>query len=320
MVFLIHEAIHAEMSSFNLPKTVDAWSRSDPPKIIDSAGIFKYMNGAGELYIGYRFDHLEVFNYTSENQDDILVELYFMETTDDAFGLLSLDWGGEPVSFHTTAERKSPSTPDGSIRALYGAGLLRIWTDNIYARIMASRETPALRRAVLDLGRIVAEDRNRPPEPELIKSLPAYVQPGWKIRHDRLSYFRSYLVLNSIYYISNENILDMDHSTEAVMAPYECDSGSGERGRPRLLLIKYETQEKAREALDHFHRAYLTEYKDRLPGDSASKTQDIFKVEDGWVGYRLTGSFAVSVFESPDSKTVKLLLEKTVSGLIKKGG
>jgi hypothetical protein len=278
------------------------------------------MNGAGELYIGYRFDHLEVFDYKSKNQVDIPVELYFMETSDDAFGLLSLDWGGEPVSFHTTAERKSPPTPGASIRALYGAGLLRIWTDNIYARIMASRETMASRRAVLDLGRIIVANRNLPPEPELIKSLPAYVQPGWKIRHDRLSYFRSYLVLNSIYYISNENILGMDHSSEAVIAPYEYVASAEKLGHPMVLLIKYETHEKAREALDHFHMAYITQYKDRLPGDTASRTQDIFKVEDGWVGYRLIGCFAVSVFESPDSKTAKLLLEKTVSGLIKKGG
>jgi hypothetical protein len=27
---------------------------------------FKYMNGAGELYLGYRFDHLEIFEYSCE--------------------------------------------------------------------------------------------------------------------------------------------------------------------------------------------------------------------------------------------------------------
>ena len=83
----------------NLPKTVGVWNRAESPRIIGSNNIFKYMNGAGELYLGYRFRHLEVFNYTSADQGNILVELYFMESPDDAFGLLSLDWGGEPVSF-----------------------------------------------------------------------------------------------------------------------------------------------------------------------------------------------------------------------------
>ncbi len=68
------------MSPYCLPESIGAWSRTDSSIIIDSINIFKYMNGAGELYLGYRFDHLEVFDYTSENQGDILVELYFMNT------------------------------------------------------------------------------------------------------------------------------------------------------------------------------------------------------------------------------------------------
>ena len=78
----------------DLPKTVGAWTRSETTRLIDSANIFGYMNGAGELYLGYRFNHLEVFNYTADGQPKILVELYYMKTPDDAFGLLSLDWGG----------------------------------------------------------------------------------------------------------------------------------------------------------------------------------------------------------------------------------
>jgi hypothetical protein len=57
------------------------------------------MNGAGELYLGYRFRHLEVFDYLSTNKDHILLELYYMERPEDAFGLLSLDWGGKPISY-----------------------------------------------------------------------------------------------------------------------------------------------------------------------------------------------------------------------------
>ena len=55
----------------NLPKTVGVWNRLEPPRIINSKNIFKYMNGAGELYLGYRFRHLEVFDYTSPDQGAI---------------------------------------------------------------------------------------------------------------------------------------------------------------------------------------------------------------------------------------------------------
>jgi len=205
----------------NLPKTVGVWNRPESPRIIGSNNIFKYMNGAGELYLGYRFRHLEVFNYTSADQGNILVELYFMESPDDAFGLLSLDWGGEPVSFDGAPAAISNQYFTAPSRALYGGGLLRLWSDYIYARIMTERETPASKEAVLAIGKAIAAGNQHPPEPELVKLLPLEIDDVWKLRVDRLSFFRSHLVLNSIYYLSSENILDLDLSTEAVIAPYE---------------------------------------------------------------------------------------------------
>ena len=96
---LFHGAgVGMNTSQINLPKSVGPWIRPDSARVINSKNIFDYMNGAGELYLGYRFDHLEVYEYSASGQDNILVELYFMDTSDDAFGLLSLDWGGEPVS------------------------------------------------------------------------------------------------------------------------------------------------------------------------------------------------------------------------------
>ena len=213
----------------NLPKTVGVWTRPDTPRVIDSENIFEYMNGAGELYLAYRFDRLEVYEYTADGEKSILVELYYMETSDDAFGLLSLDWGGERVSFSVSPAKTSNQSLTSSTRALYGAGLLRVWSDNLYCRIMAFRETPASKQAVLTLGKTIAANRRRPPEPELLKILPLHIGSAWKLRKDRLSFFRSYLVLNSIYFLSQENILDLDFSTEAVIAPYEHISTSNDR-------------------------------------------------------------------------------------------
>jgi hypothetical protein len=146
-------------SSIRLPKTIDSWTRPDSPRRVTSQNIFDYMNGAGELYVGYRFDHLEVYEYTSSQEDDILVELYFMATSDDAFGLLSLDWGGEPVSLSGSALNVKKQSQSHLIRALYGEGLLRIWADNLYARVMATRETPASKKAVLSLGKAITVDQ-----------------------------------------------------------------------------------------------------------------------------------------------------------------
>ncbi len=41
--------------TIELPKTVEVWKRPDSPKVVDASNIFQYMDGAGELYLGYRF-------------------------------------------------------------------------------------------------------------------------------------------------------------------------------------------------------------------------------------------------------------------------
>ena len=294
-----------------LPKTVDAWSRPDTPRTITAETIFKYMNGAGELYLGYRFDRLEVFEYSSENRNDILVELYYMQTSDDAFGLLSLDWGGEPVVFDGAQEDAASVSLRSSTTALYGAGLLRLRTDRIYARIMAYRETPASKKAVLTLGRAVAAGRKQSPAPDLFNIPALKAGTDWILREDRLSYFRSYLVLNSIFFLSSENILELGHATQAVTAPYEHTSHkvSGDLKRCQFLVVKYASSERARKALQHFHQVYLPDHKEAFTQNSATLKPALFKVEDGWLAYQQVQAYLALVFECPDRETAARLIE-----------
>lgn len=96
-----------KVSKICLPQTIGVWTRSESPRVINSKNIFDYMNGAGELYLSYRFDRLEVYEYKADHEKSILVELYYMKTSDDVFGLLSLDWGGERISFGVSPENAS---------------------------------------------------------------------------------------------------------------------------------------------------------------------------------------------------------------------
>jgi len=276
------------------------------------------MNGAGELYLGYRFRHLEVFDYTSGTADNILVELYFMESSDDAYGLLSLDWGGEAVSFSDAGANTSNPSLISPPRALYGAGLLRVWSDNVYARVMAYRETPASKRSVLALGRAIAANQNAAPPPDLVHMVAPQVGSDWKLRNDRLSFFRSYLVLNSIYYLSEKNILDLDLSTEAILAPYEHISDAPDRKRSQFLLVKYENHDRAWKALNHFHDVYLPEFNQEFAAETDRRSPLLFKLEDGWLAYKLINNYITVVFECPDPESARQIIQKTVSNLLKK--
>lgn len=293
-----------------LPKTVGPWKRPDSPRIINAKNIFDYMDGAGELYLGYRFDQLESWEYESRTQKTILVELYFMKLAADAFGLLSLDWGGEPVDLGQSQQRNEAPENFSWPRALYGEGLLRIWSDNIYARVMAYQETPESKEAVLALGRSIIKGRRSPPEPDLIiESLPGSLRPGWVLLKERASYFRTHLVLNSLYYLGQENMLDLDLSSEAVTSPYERKDAKGQK-RVQFLVVRYSDNKRAGQALAHFHRVYLPEYHVSQKPDSSGEIANVFSVEDGWLGYKLRRNSIAFIFECPDEETAKAIINQ----------
>jgi len=297
-------------SKFTLPKTVGLWTRPDSPQFVNANNIFDYMDGAGELYIGYCFDHLESYEYKTQNQMEIIVELYFMKTSDDAFGLLSLDWGGQPVDLGLSAKEKVKSDTSIWPRALYGKGLLRLWTDNIYARIMAYQETPESKEAVLALGRSIVLGRRNPPGPELLQFLQDSFSTDWILHKDRASYFRSHLVLNSLYYLGQENMLDLDLTTEAVTAPYKSEVRSGSQKGIQFLFVKYPDHKRAHSALAHFHRAYLPEYPVPPQSGTSEEIVNIFPIEDGWLGYKLHDRAIAFIFECPDQETAKTIINQ----------
>lgn len=299
------EAAMAQEPDYNqmLPKNIAQWTRPDQPRLINQQNIFKYMNGAGELYLSYRFKAMQVFDYTANDGSNILTEIYQMQDSDDAFGLLSQDWGGEPLSL-------DGSQPGEFAQALYGAGLLRIWSGDLYVRILASKETPQSKEAVISLGRLITQGRPSPPPPKLLSLLPQPELPEWRMRKDRLSFFRSYLVLNSAYYLSHENILNLNHTCSAVLVPYELP-GSAPPKRIHFLLVRYENPAAARHAMQVFVEQYLPDQAGRLQGDPLGGQTGLAKIEDGWLACRLNREYLMIAFGAPDQEIVRRLIENT---------
>lgn len=296
-------------ASLNLPRSVGAWTQSSSPEFVRPKDIFKYMDGAGELYLGYRFKRLEVRRYASADQGEILVELYWMESSDDAYGLLSGDWGGEAVELRAPeGGSSSPAETDGP-RALYGAGLLRVWSGDLYARVIAENETDASKKAVLALGRAIVLDRSTPPRPVLIRALPARVGSEFLLRPDRVTFLRSHLVLNSVYYLSSENLLDLGPDCEVATATYGqgLKTTNGSAKPARVLLARYANEAAAAKALHHFKEIYLPE-KLHEPKASLAGDSGVVAIEDGWMGSARSGRGLALVFESPDEASTRLFL------------
>lgn len=293
----------------SLPKTIGDWSRPDSPQLVNSKNIFDYMNGAGELYIGYRFRYLEVYEYQAKSEKNILVELYTMETPDDAFGLLSLDWGGESVDLRRPLQENAGPAESHFPQALYGEGLLRLRSDKIYARLLTPQETPEARQAILALGRSLIKGGGHPQIPELVSHLPDSIPPNWTLREDRISFFRSHLVLNSLYFLSQENMLELDHAAEAVTGIYEKKDSSESRTGIQFLKVRYADHGLAKNALFHFCRTYLPEHPlPALPGYEREIINTI-NIEDGWLGYALRDNTIALAFECPDQDTARTIID-----------
>lgn len=300
----------------NLPKHTGVWTRPDTSRRITAETIFDYMDGGGELYVGYRFDHLDVVEYTADDKSGgtILVEVYWMKSPLDAFGLLSTDWTGEPVAIRPvpspTAQPRVETVPP--YHALYGAGLLRLWAGTRYVRVLASHETPVSRDAVMKIARSLAGDEVAFP-PAFLASVPSTTaasakpneKPGLPIRRERTCFLRSHLVLNSQYFLASENVLQLTPDTAAVTAEYQT---SAPGALPlRLIEVRYPTAQAAAAAAKAFRSSYLPEAAKRQP---ASATRGDAKTEHGWVAWALEGAGLAIVLDAGDQAGARKLAEQ----------
>lgn len=290
----------------SLPEIIGSWKLEGPPRTITRETIFDYMDGGGELYLAYKFERLLVYKYLDGTENEILVEIYEMKHPDEAFGLLSLDWSGEPTNLGsgTGPLPENPVCP--SYTGLYGEGLLRARVDNLYLRILALREAPGVKEIILKLGEIFAIAASRATCPAVLDVIRPKADSAWQIKKDRTSYFHSHLILNSLYYLSHENILLLDPTCEAIYTEWvQRDLAS--KNSARMIIIKYPEAKKAEAALADFLAAYLKEKAEKLAEISFIEKENAIQVEDGWLGWKLAGNYLVLVFEAPEEAAVKKL-------------
>jgi len=291
------------------PARVDAWSRPESPQVVAPADIFRYMDGAGELYLAYRLVRLEAWEYTAEKEDPILLELYRLESSDDAYGLLSA----------TGAASRWRSTPRG--RRHRPRPLRRRAPARLVGRSLSARPGHDGDGGLACGGdRDGARRRGRspsPPPPALATELPETVAGSYRLRTDGVTFLRSHLVLNSIYFLGTANLLRLSPTTQAAAARYARPGGAGTEGL-RLFVVRYPTEDAAREALVQFREGYLHRpatagasggSADERPGVAAEDAV-IARVEDGWMGCRIDGRRLVLAFEAPDAATVKAVLDQ----------
>jgi hypothetical protein len=265
----------------SLPSEADGWKWDGKKTEYPSKALFKYMDGAAELYLAYGFENLTVRRFEKSNQPPITFELYAMASSEDAYGVFSYEHQDETAEIGQGSE--------------FGGGLLRFWKGKYFVCIYAEGEGKEVESAILKIGRAVANSiPSEGPEPKLVGYIPG---KGLGLVDKSVRYLRSHVLLNQRFFVAHQNILNLNRKTEAVLAQYLQD-----KQKTQLLLIQYPDSKGAADAYQSFMKIYLPDAE----GKDRSKTED-----QKWTFARQRNEFVVIVFGAPTEAAAEALLKAT---------
>jgi len=258
-----------------LPDAIAGWTKSGPPVLYAPENLSKYIDGGAELYLSYNFKGASAIKYKDAADMEIAVDIFEMGSSDDAFGV-----------FAHSREAIDSAVGQGSE---YAAGLLTFWKDRYYVSILAYPETPAKTDIVFRLGRAIAgaipSDGALPP---ILSRLPAD-----NLIPESVKYFHHYIWLNSFYFLSNENVLDIAGDTPAALGKYRIG-----RETAFLLVVRYPEAVRAEAAAAKFRR--------KVFGGAAD---DAVPLKEGrWAGLVRRGGLLAVVLNAPDAAAARKIL------------
>ena len=269
----------------SLPSAVEGWTWDGKELRYDPRAVFDYIDGAGELFLAYGFQHLAVRRFEKPNQPPLTLECYDMGSAAGAYGVFSFERQEESVGIGQGSE--------------FGGGLLRFWKGRYFVSLSADGEGPEAESAILQLGRqTAAAIRETGEAPRLVGLIPG---KDAGLVETSVRYLTSHVLLNQRFFIAHENILGLTRQTGAVLAQYGRDAQ-----RAHLLLVRYPTAPAAGAA----YRSFLAAY---LPGADG---KDRLKREDQrWTIARQRKAFVVVVFGAPTEEIGEALLAATEGAL-----
>jgi len=264
-----------------LPRLVYEYEASGQDKYYYPESLFEYINGGAELFISYGLKKVVSRSYIRSGQPKVVVEIFNMDQPKNAFGV-----------FSHGREKLDETYGQGS--ETYEGAIL-FWKDRYYISVVSDVETSiskiALEKMARKIDKLIKDEGELP---EILDWIPEE-----QLVPESVFYFHHYVWLNAFFYIADDNFLNINENTDAVLAKYG-PAGS----RYYLLMIKYESEDNAGIA----YKSFLEQYAPEL------KNEQAVKLEDGkWTGSRVEKDLLICVFNATIKEEVESLLDK-VSG------
>jgi hypothetical protein len=277
MMIQISHAIKFEDLQAKLPGQIGRWSALTDDRVFDEETIFSYIDGAAEVYRAYNFKRCLARRYTTLNGPAIILDVFEMGSSEDAYGVFTHDLDGTKVDVGQ----------DGRLRP----GWLSFWKARFFVSIYMEEETAAAKQAVMELGRLIADKiTGNSTTPEIIDLLPPV-----GLQSDTIRYLHHFIVLNYHYYLSDENILNISAETDAALAEYQTGNQSA-----RMLLVKYPTAEVAAKSRAAFLKHYLPD---------ADQKGMVLLENNKWAAININGKLLAIVLEADSRQLAEELLD-----------
>lgn len=236
-----------------LPDKINGWEVIESDRFFDNESLYDYIDGSAEMFLSFGFS--KVFNriYSRNNQPDLLVDIFYMNSSYDAYGVFT----------HSADKLKNKFGQQSQI----AEGAIIFWKSNYYVSILCHPETGESKEAIFELAKIIDKLIDETGDlPPVLKYLPQRNLVSESIR-----YFRHYNWINSHTFISNDNILNIDQRTHGLLCRYNNNNDN-----TIFLLIMYPDSFLAEAALQKF----ITSYEIQLvPGQPEQRNNLWFGVE-----------------------------------------
>jgi len=262
-----------------LPDTVNSWHKQDADEIYLPQNLHEFIDGGAELYISYGFQKLFHRTYSSPDLPDILVDIFDMGNSANAFGI-----------FMHTRENIVYTFGQGSE---YVQGFLNFWKSRFYISLLALAETENTKKALFALAKHI--DMHIPEEgeiPFLVNILP---QQG--LKPSSIRYFHHYVWLNSYIYLSNENIFKIQDNDQIALGLYA--NGT------TLIIVQYADTSKSIQVWNELNQTPFPELKNNQP----------FLRQKTWLQFYLQPPFLIVLANDNSPEPFKELLNEIVQKL-----
>ncbi len=219
----------------NLPA---GWELTEPVNVYAGKKLYDSIDGAADRFFQYDFREQYVATYSRQDADGrIQVEVYDMGTPDDAFGIFTCH--DNIMSRHAKI----------GLAAVVSDINLDFCQGKYFMRLLAfDFDGGQAEQPLRDLAETIA--RNITPasgRPELVQRLPEGIVEGTVL------YFHAWPILNERRYVADENVLNLNEKTNAVLAAYTSQDQKTEDmtfklAKDVMFLIEYPSGEDARAA------------------------------------------------------------------------